>query len=212
MNFVSNKLTSRVFWTIVVAVSGYYLYVAILFRINAGLGPSMWNRQFWFIGHIIPAVISLMLGPVQFSAFLRATNPKLHRFFGKIYIICSLIAGIFACYLSMTSEVKAIIIPLVIQSVLWIFMTLAAWLTIRKMNIAAHRLFTIRSYVLALTFVFIRILGGVSNTFLFSGIKSVEERTITLQWLSWTVPLLLVELIFLWVPSIKYGNVSSENR
>jgi uncharacterized membrane protein len=182
-----------------------------MLRAKVGLGPTLWNKQFWFVGHIIPAVVALFLGPLQFWTWFRANKPKWHRAVGKTYIICALIAGVCACYLAFSLEAGSII-PVLLQSILWVYMSFAAWMTIRKKNIKAHRIFTIRSYVLAMTFVFVRLLAHPSMNFLFAWMKSQSDKNITLQWLSWTVPLLLVELTFSWIPVTQRYNSDIENR
>jgi hypothetical protein len=82
-------------------------------------------------------------------------------------------------------------------------MTICAWITIRRKNIIAHRLFMIRSYGLGLVFVFLRLIGDLPQDKLFYFIDSPEIRDSTLEWVSWVIPLLTIELIFSWIPSMK---------
>jgi hypothetical protein len=61
----------------------------------------------------------------------------------------------------------------------------------------------IRSYTLALSFVHIRILSDlVENHGFLSFIPNSEVKAATYEWGSWVVPLLVAEIIFVWVPSI----------
>jgi uncharacterized membrane protein YozB (DUF420 family) len=67
---------------------------------------------------------------------------------------------------------------------LWIFMTSAAWISIMKMNIQAHRLFLIRSYTLTLAFVFLRILYDLVYKYNFlSFIENEDVKDATYEWM-----------------------------
>jgi uncharacterized membrane protein len=201
----SKKILAKVFWTAIIFLSAYYLYRAILFRFyKEGIGPTFWDKQFFYIFHLATALAPLILGPIQFWNWFRNRYIKLHRVLGKIYIIGSLFGGLSAFVLGITIPLEGSIVPLVLLSILWLFMTIAAWIAIRNRNIKAHRLFMIRSYTLALTFIFLRILGDLvykHNLFFF--IKSEETKDTTYEWLSWVLPLLIVELFISWIPSLK---------
>ena len=80
---------------------------------------------------------------------------------GKIYIIGSLLGGFTALYLGFTQPYQGSIVPVILLALVWLFCTTAAWVTIVRKNVQAHRLFMIRSYVLALTFVSLRILSDM---------------------------------------------------
>ncbi|MCF1715974.1 DUF2306 domain-containing protein [Flavihumibacter sp. RY-1] len=69
--------------------------------------------------------------------------------------------------------------PLFLLSLTWIFMTVAAWITIKNGNIVGHRLFEIRSYALALVFIFLRLVGTFrrkSFSFLLNQLKFGPRR------------------------------------
>ena len=95
-----------------------------------------------------------------------------------------------------------------ILALLWLFMTISAWLSIKNRNIEAHQLFMIRSYTLTLVFVFLRILGDLINNYnLLSFIGNADIRDTTQEWLSWVIPLLTVEIIISWLPSIRRAKL-----
>jgi hypothetical protein len=62
----------------------------------------------------------------------------------------------------------------------------------------------IRSYTLTLAFVFLRILSDLvyEHNFL-AFIKNGEVRDATYEWMSWVVPVLIVEFFISWLPSFK---------
>lgn len=199
------KLLISIFWAIIILLSAYYLYRAINFRfVRQGIGPTFWNKQFWFVSHLATAVIPLITGPFQFWAWFRKRYIKWHRFLGKVYIIGSLSGGLTAIYLGITQPYPGSVVPTLILATLWLFMTSAAWVTIKRKNVQAHRLFMIRSYTLTLAFVFLRILSDLvyKHNFL-SFIKNEDVKDATYEWMSWVLPLLTVEFIISWIPLLK---------
>jgi len=131
----------------------------------------------------------------------------IHRTLGKIYIIGSILGGLTAFYLGITIDLDGSVVPLILLSTTWLFMTVSAWITIRRGNIIAHRLFVIRSYALAMVFVFLRLVGDIPQEKLFFFIESPEIRDTTLEWMSWIIPLLTIELVFSWIPSMKRRQI-----
>jgi hypothetical protein len=125
---------------------------------------------------------------------------------GKIYIVGSLLGGLTALYLGITIDLQGSIVPLIFLSAIWLFMTTCAWIAIKKGNIVAHRLFMIRSYGLALVFVFLRLVGDLPQNKLFYFIDSPELRDTTLEWVSWVIPLLTIEIVFAWIPSLRQSK------
>lgn len=210
MNSYMKKWLNRICWTILLLLIAYYLYRAFTFRfIKEGLGPTFWNKQFWYVFHIAAAVPIILIGPLQFWVWFRKRYIKWHRLLGKIYIYGSLLGGISAFYLSITIQYEGSVVPLMLSSSLWLLTTVAAWITIKRKNVQAHRLFMIRSYTLALSFIFLRILSDlvVYHGFL-KFISNSDVRDATYEWASWVVPLLFVEFVFVWLPSIQQKRIS----
>jgi uncharacterized membrane protein len=199
------KITLRIFWAIIIVLSAYYFYRAINFRFfKEGIGDSLWNKQFWFVSHLLTAILPLMLGPLQFWTWFRRHYVRLHRLLGKFYIFGCLFGGLTALYLGYTQPYEGSIVPVMILALLWIFMTISAWLAIKNKNIEAHRLFMIRSYTLTLVFVFLRVSGDLIERYeLLSFIENSDVRDTTQEWLSWVIPLLIVEIIISWLPLLR---------
>jgi len=201
---MTKRLINLAIWSILVLLSAYYFYRGIRFRFfEEGIGNTFWNKQFWYVFHIATAIASLLLGPIQSWSKFRINYPRWHRRLGRIYIIGSLLSGIAALYLSFTIQYEGSKLPLVLALLLWLFMTSAAWYTILHRNIKSHRLFMIRSYVLALTFVWIRIIDDIPGDIKFFFIQSQEVRDTTQEWVSWVLPLLIMEFILTWRPLLK---------
>ena len=194
------KLLIKIFWITIVLTSLYYLYRGIKFRFFTD--GNLETKALWYYSHLT-AIAPLVVGPFQFWKWLRVNHVTIHRTMGKIYIIGSILGGLTAFYLALTIDLEGSVVPLILLSTTWLFMTISAWVTIRQGNITAHRLFVIRSYGLALVFVFLRLIGDIPQDKLFFFIDSEVTRDTTLEWVSWIVPLLTIELIFSWIPSMR---------
>lgn len=165
------------------------------------------KKAVWYYAHLVTAVAPLLLGPFQFWTWLRLKRAIVHRTLGKIYMVGSLLGGLTAFYLSITIDLQGSIVPLVLLSTIWLFMTVSAWVAIKNGNIAAHRLFMIRSYALAMVFVFLRLVGDLPQDKLFYFIDSPDLRDTTLEWASWVIPLLTIEIVFAWIPSLRQRKI-----
>jgi len=206
IKMTTTKNTSlRIFWSIIIILSAYYFSRAIHYRFFIeGIGVSFWNKQFWFVTHLMTAIAPLVLGPFQFWTWLRIHHVKWHKFLGKLYILGCILGGLTALHLGYTQPYEGSIVPVLILALLWLFMTISAWISIKNGNIRAHQLFMIRSYTLTLVFVFLRILGDlISNYGLLAFIENTDIKDTTQEWLSWVIPLLIVEIVISWLPSIR---------
>ena len=198
---MNRKHFNRAFWFVIALLSAYYLYRGIKFRFFTD--GNLETKAIWYYAHLATAIAPLLIGPFQFWTWLRLNHVTVHRRMGKIYIIGSILGGLTAFYLGLTIDLEGSVVPLLLLSTTWLFMTISAWVTIRKGNVTAHRLFVIRSYGLAMVFVFLRLVGDIPQDKLFFFIDSAEIRDTTLEWVSWILPLLTIELIFAWIPSMK---------
>jgi uncharacterized membrane protein len=198
---LDRKLLNKIFWFAIIMLSAYYLYRGIKFRFFTE--GNLETKATWYYFHLVTAIAPLVLGPFQFWTWLRTNHTTLHRTIGKIYIIGALLGGLTAFYLGLTIDLEGSIVSLLLLSTTWLFMTICAWISIKRRNIIAHRLFMIRSYGLGLVFVFLRLIGDIPQDKLFYFIDSQEIRDSTLEWVSWVIPLLTIELIFSWIPSIN---------
>lgn len=195
------KLLNKLFWLTIIALSAYYLYRGIKFRFFTE--GNLDTKAFWYYLHLATAIAPLVLGPFQFWTWFRINHTNLHRILGKVYLLGALLGGLTAFYLGLTIDLEGSIVPLLLLSTTWMFVTICAWITIKRKNIIGHRLFMIRSYGLGLVFVFLRLLGDIPQDKLFFFIASQEIRDSTLEWVSWVIPLLAIELIFSWLPSVN---------
>lgn len=189
-------------WLLLLAVLGaYYLYRAIDYRfLHAGrLGPSLFNKQLWYIAHAAFALPVIFGAPLQFVPALRRAKPRLHRFIGKAYVYGASLAAVMAIWLGATIEYEGSRLSLVLTGLLWLGFTLAAWRSAVRKDFAAHRAFMIRSYAMALVLVWLRLMYDFQDS-LFFFVTDQDMRDATREWASWVVPLLVVETYLSWLP------------
>jgi len=210
----ARETVRQLWWIVVLGLAAYYLYRALIFRFlpEGALGPTLFSKQLWFISHLALGMPVLLGAPLQFSRRLRKAKPVLHRYLGRVYVFCATGAGLTAVYLGATIELEGSRLPIVLLGILWIFFTLAAWRCAVRRDFDAHRQFMIRSYGLALVLVWLRIMGDVPPDLMFFYIQDPAIRDTTLEWQSWVVPLLIIELVLSWWPLLNRRKVKVVER
>jgi uncharacterized membrane protein len=200
------RLGTRIVWLLLLLLSSYYLYRAFRFRFLTPdqLGPSFLHKQVWYVSHLLAALVVFIGGPLQFSSTLRTSRPGFHRLIGRLYVGGATLAALTAIYLGATIEYEGSRLPIVLLGLLWLFFTLAAWRCALARNFAAHRLFMIRSYGLALVLVWLRLMSDLQG-WLFFYVQDEAMRDATREWASWVIPLLVLELWLSWLPAVRRG-------
>lgn len=198
-------------WATVVVLSGYYFYRAVTFRfLTPGqLGPDLFDKQLWYVTHLLGATFVLLGAPLQFIPSLRKTRPQLHRLVGRLYIAGAAIGACTAMYLGAVITEEGSRLPIVLLGALWLFFTLAAWRSAVDRRFAAHRQFMIRSYGLALVLVWLRLMFDFQSV-LFFYVADEAMRDTTREWASWVVPLLVLEMWLSWLPLLSPRRASAE--
>lgn len=192
-------------WLIGLTVlSVYYLYRAVNYRFLLAdrLGPTLFNKQIWYFGHVLLALPVVFGAPLQFLPRLRQAAPHIHRWIGRAYVAGASGAALVAIYLGATIEYEGSRLSIVLTGALWLFFTLAAWRTAVAKNFTSHRAFMIRSYAMALVLVWLRLMNDFQDQ-LFFYVADADMRDATREWASWVIPLLVVELWIAWVPQLK---------
>lgn len=206
MKAIGKNKVQAFWWALLIGLSAYYLYRGLLYRFITPdqLGPTFFHKKFWYLTHVTFALPALIGGPLQFSTRLRRSYPAFHRTLGKVYVAGVVVAALTAIYLGgVVGEYEGSKLPIVILALLWLFFTLAAWRSAVARRFDTHRLFMIRSYGLALVLVWLRIMGDVPPDRLFFYIENQEVRDTTLEWMSWVIPLLVMEFTLSWLPLLK---------
>lgn len=182
-------------WCAIVALALYYVWH------NAGryldARPEVygyfWPKRLWLWLHIGGAVFTLLLGPLQFVGRLRAAYPRAHRWSGRVYIVGLLAAAIGAAGMSATTPLGWTTgVAFMAMVTAWLATAAIAWIAIRMREIAVHREWMLRNYIITFAFVTFRLMTKVPGAV---ELGTVAEVFTTFVWTSWVVPLLGYEIV-----------------
>jgi hypothetical protein len=148
-----------------------------------------------FYTHVFVSIIVLLTGLLQFSGYLLKKYPGVHRTSGKIYVfVVLLLSGptglIMGFYANGGIPAR---ISFVILSILWLFFTFMGWRYALQRNWPKHAAMMIRSYALTLSAITLRFYALMLGTFHVP--LHPVTKYILISWLSWTLNLLIVELL-----------------
>lgn len=102
-------------------------------------GDSWLHNQLWVVMHLVGGTMALLLGPVQFWAFIRNRYLNFHRLAGKIYMFGILFIGISAGRLSLVSSCVPCRISLFLLTTFTVLSTRFAWNAARFRNVKVQR-------------------------------------------------------------------------
>lgn len=186
-------------WTGIIALAvGFVLkYVLFYFRhYDAASFDSYWPRRAWLFLHISGGTLALLTGPWQFWTGLRQRHLQIHRWTGRLFLlgVAMGITGSIGLAV-MAVGYWAFEVGLMGLASSWLITTFMAYYSIRKGLVALHKEWVIRAYVVTFAFVFFRILSDYTPM---ARLQPENDRSITIAWACWVVPLGVTEMIFQW--------------
>jgi uncharacterized membrane protein len=152
-----------------------------------------WPRRGWLLVHVSGGMLALLVGPWQFWTGLRRTVPRIHRWTGRLFLAGVAVGVTGAAYLAVTTTFGwAWSVGVGSLAAIWASCAAMAFYAIRRGDVAAHREWMIRTYVVTFAFVTDRVLDyGLPP----SEIQPEPDRMVTDIWLSWVVPLFVTVVI-----------------
>ena len=98
--------------------------------------------------HILPGGLFLALTPLQFSRTFRQKHLQLHRWSGRLLVICGLIIGTSALIMSYQMNIGGPneTAATTLYAILFLICLIKAYLFIRRRNVTRHREWMIRAY------------------------------------------------------------------
>lgn len=186
-----------IWWCVVLAAASYFAwrYTVRYFHYTASsYGPFWWPRARVLLPHVIAGMTALFLGPVQFWSAMRRKYARLHRWSGRLYVAGVVLGSVMAWSLvaRMPAQQLGHQTGLGALGIAWLTTTAFAFIAIRRGNIAQHREWMIRSYVVTFAFVTYRALLQLMQSY---SIGAPAERTAVLAWSCWALPLLVTEVV-----------------
>lgn len=123
--------------------------------------------KWWLLPHGVAGACAILLGPMQFSDRLRARFRQLHRVVGRIYVADVFVAAPLGFYIRYFQErmgvPRSFSIAAAADATLWMVTTAIAMVFIRKGKVHQHRQWMTRSFAVALVFLEVRLIGGVTG-------------------------------------------------
>jgi len=123
--------------------------------------------KWWLLPHALAGAFVILLAPFQFSDRLRRRFAGLHRILGRFYVVGAFVLAPLGAYIQYVEErqgfPRSFTILAVINAIMLFGTTLIALVFAIKRKIAQHRQWMIRSYAVALVFVEVRFILGVTG-------------------------------------------------
>ena len=123
--------------------------------------------RWWLLPHGVAGACAILLGPLQFSDRLRARFTKMHRVVGRIYIAGAMVLAPLGAYIQYFQErnggPRSFTIAGGVDAFLLMTTTAIALGFILKGKIQQHRQWMTRSFAVALVFVEVRVVGGITG-------------------------------------------------
>jgi uncharacterized membrane protein len=123
--------------------------------------------RWWLLPHGLAGACTIILGPMQFSDRLRQRYAKLHRVVGRIYIAGVFIAAPLGTYIQYfqerMGEPRSFSVATAVDAGLLMITTGIALAFILQGKVQQHRQWMTRSFAVALVFVEVRVVAGVTG-------------------------------------------------
>jgi uncharacterized membrane protein len=153
--------------------------------------------KWWLLPHGLAGACALLLGPMQFSDRLRQRFIKLHRVVGRIYLAGALIAAPLGAYIQYFEErmgaPRSFSAAAAVDAFLLMTTTAIAFAFVRKGKIQQHRQWMTRSYAVALVFLEVRVIGGITGWE-----KLGDAANEAIVWGCLAFSILLADLVLQW--------------
>jgi uncharacterized membrane protein YozB (DUF420 family) len=180
---------------VTLAVGFVIKYVLFYYRhYDAASFDVYWPRRAWLFLHINGGTLALLAGPWQFWTGLRQKHMQIHRWTGRLFLVGVAMGVAGAVGLSITTTYGwGFAVGLMGLASAWLVTTSMAYYTIRKGLVQLHKEWMIRAYVVTFAFVTFRILSDYGPT---SRLQPENDRSLTISWVCWVVPLAATEMVF----------------
>lgn len=193
-----------ILWTAVILLSLIGIAAAVRRTLLLAAGPAdptafdsgFARHKVLTLAHIIPGMLFMVLGPLQFVKRIRARVPRLHRWIGRLYVALGLIIGVSALAMSFQTSIGGAneTAATTLFALIFLFSLVRGFLLIRRRRFALHREWMIRAFAIGLAIATIRPIIGIF--FATSRLTHLTPHEFfgTAFWLGFTIQLLLAEV------------------
>ena len=144
--------------------------------------------------HMLPGVIFMILGPLQFSRRIRAKWLGFHRWSGRVFLVIGLAGAIFGMALAIRLPAFGGLNTTVATyffGLIFVFCAMKAYYHVRRREILLHREWMMRAFAIGLGVSTIRIVVAV---FVILAHQRMEEVFGIAFWLGWSINLIAAEV------------------
>lgn len=172
----------------------YYLhYNEAAFTDPAQGAANYWAMRGWLLAHMTGGMVALLIGPWQFWMGFRTKFARLHRWMGRLFLCGVALGSLGALRLIIgTTFGWAFGFSLFGLVLAWLSTAGMAYYAITKGNVAVHKEWMIRAYVVTFAFVTFRVFNDYGPT---SRLQPDGDRAIIIGWACWALPLLVTEVL-----------------
>jgi uncharacterized membrane protein len=164
----------------------------------AELDKSFADRRTLTLAHIVPGMLFMVLGPLQFVRGLRSKYPHVHRWCGRVFLTASAVVGVSGLTLAYGKTIGGVDEKAAISlfgSFFLIALAKALWHALRR-QFAQHREWMIRGYAIGLAVATIRpIMGTFFAIAMLRGHRpDPHEFFGTAFWIGFTLQMIAAEI------------------
>jgi uncharacterized membrane protein len=160
--------------------------------------PHIQPFKWWLLPHGLMGACALLLAPMQFSDRLRQRFTKFHRVVGRFYVAGVFVAAPLGFYIQYFSErtgsARSFSVAAATDAILWMITTAIAFAFILNGKVQQHRQWMTRSFAVAIVFLEVRVVLGVT------GLEKVANGafTETVVWTCVAFSLLFADVVLQW--------------
>ena len=163
---------------------------------------NYWVMRGWLLMHMTGGMIALLTGPWQFWTGFRTRYVRLHRWTGRLFLGGVAIGCVGAVRMAIATTFGwAFGFSLAALAFAWATTAGIAYYAILRRRIEIHREWMVRAYVVTFAFVTFRVLNDYYPG---ARLQPDGERSVTIGWACWALPLLVTEAIF-YIRRIRAG-------
>lgn len=146
--------------------------------------------------HITPGLLFILLAPLQFVRRLRNGKPKLHRWIGRVVLVCGVIIGGSALVMSPQMAIGGPneTAATMLFAIVFLFSLSKAFLHIRRGRVALHREWMIRAFAVGFAVASIRPIVGMFFATARLTHLTPHDFFGTAFWLGFTIQLMVAEI------------------
>jgi uncharacterized membrane protein len=208
----ANPALVRFLWTAVIFLAFIGLAVAarrtiVLLRpgtLSAGKNPAVAldahfaNQRALTLAHVLPAMLFMVLGPLQFVGSLRSKYPQIHRWSGRVFLSASAVVGVTGLTMAFGKTIGGVDEKAAITlfgAFFLIALAKALWHALRR-EFPLHREWMIRGYAIGLAVATIRPIMGAFFAVALLGGHTPEPKEFfgTAFWIGFTMQMIAAEI------------------